>query len=798
MLVLVLLAAAVFWMLQTETPGTKSEGDTPDEGERQAVLEGQLEGAADTARSSAGASTPAQDAPLFELRVLAEDGAPIVGASVKTAPNPAIPHFDLPEIKIVDYGETDRDGRLRWSATGSKVRHLRLRVRKAGYLPHRVNLVADEEAEVRLTAGHLVRGIVLRVADDTPVGGAVVRAFQGGRQRGEIGVGTVSAADGTFQLDAVPLDQPVIIAARLQGLHADASHRTFPGEEQLVLRVGGPGKITGTVLQADGRPAIGMTVWLMHPQRAIPPRSHGGGWLVFDQIAEFYYSKTTTDDRGRYEFLGVPLDTPRMPIAWIHKNAEVPHEPVTLNAESPAAVCDIQLPALGTIRYRVLNEHGEGFDEPPNMQFKSERVWFRNEDRDHDAADEDALPNGAWREIENLVPGTWRVRAWIPNRDLIEQTIELRPGATAEVEFRAAPAGATITGTVVDEAGKPLAGIEVEWHGERTVRSGVSDAEGRFAIQDVNESTGRIEAAPGMELHMRMEFDPSSGRASGTTFLENVLTSGPPLRIVMRPASQITGRFLDLPEGASPMVSFYSRYMTGGGGTMDVEEEGRFTYPVGRPGTPALLRVDVSDDRGPWFIHLPALEVGKDFDLGDIKRTKRVDLSGVVLDPKGEPVHRAEVLLAHRWLEDAKMMTRQDGSFRFEGISPGSIWVRVDAPNEPVNWFTVECAPGPNEARLQLQPRGGLRLVIKDEADAPVPDCSLSLTWGVTSTLDNDLDDLRLSYAMPGSEPWVAGLQPGTYRIRVYDKEYERQARGRVTVESGKTTDLELTLVPRR
>lgn len=93
-----------------------------------------------------------------------------------------------------------------------------------------------------------------------------------------------------------------------------------------------------------------------------------------------------------------------------------------------------------------------------------------------------------WMEVKDLAAGTWSVGVWIepsPGRgnspNIPRQSITLVNGQRAEVVFRLD--SASITGRVVSMDGKPQGSTSIQWEGDGSRGSMLSEADGSFEIK---------------------------------------------------------------------------------------------------------------------------------------------------------------------------------------------------------------------------------------------------------------------------------------------------------------------------
>jgi hypothetical protein len=121
--------------------------------------------------------------------------------------------------------------------------------------------------------------------------------------------------------------------------------------------------------------------------------------------------------------------------------------------------------------------------------------------------------------VDGVPTGYLNFLAHAPEKLAISGVL-LRPGSDAEVVLRADWGDEALRGRVVDVAGRPLAGAEVElsWShvsegsAGRSNRSAVTDASGSFEFRRLGDGIHRLEVrAPGhQELQLDYEVTPQS------------------------------------------------------------------------------------------------------------------------------------------------------------------------------------------------------------------------------------------------------------------------------------------------
>lgn len=423
--------------------------------------------------------------PLFALlsgRVVDEAATPIAGAEVRVR-RPVAGHLSMLDLETrrapreVARAVTDAEGRfafelergipfdLALAATGFCDEHL----------PQRY---AGEDLEVVLSRGYLVHGFVRREGDALPIADARVRVFQLNRSARQELV-TTTAGDGSYQLRIT--------------FQEDATLEVTPLREQgsswIPLAFDDTGTARVDVALPDGIEVRGRVVEA-GSGRPIPGARVGEGWT--------YRRSAATDARGEYVLSGFGVTGVQ------ELFARAPGYGQAKRASLPAAVdgvirVDFELAPGRTARGRVLDPGGrplagayvaavasEDGPEGQRTDWISGRTDFAGRFELGGLTPE--LPHCLLASAEGFDTKVYD----FPAGERTEAEIDLG-------DVRLAPP-AVLAGTVEDETGQPVAGVEVvlkgtnrdrdrlrgelalppaaDWYVES--RQATSDARGRF------------------------------------------------------------------------------------------------------------------------------------------------------------------------------------------------------------------------------------------------------------------------------------------------------------------------------
>lgn len=378
---------------------------------------------------------------------------------------------------------------------------------------------ATRALEFTLSAGFTVAGTV-EDAEGTPVAGAEIwcgrRGFRppGGWRR------TTSASDGSFRLRGVGDSTPV--GARKRGYVASScvpprdmlgtsdSTRTM----RLVLSRAG-GRVHGRVLDPDGKPLSRANV-MAGPDGGSTTPAKGPGRTPYPAYAE-------TDADGVFELPNDLAPGPQ-PIHASARGFAVWRGEVEVMAGGATAL-DIRFELPARIEGRVLGVDGSPAAGVRVLASEEERGgWYH----DRLAPPETESDEKGWFVLDWVAPGTRELNAndyEQPELGRARASVVCAAGVTTTCELRL-ELGLTISGTVVDEEGAPLADWRVrsqppitkQWH----PRYARTDAHGKFVLVNLGDSAHDLTVrSPDIDDHPRVRRD---GVAVGTRDLVLVVT----------------------------------------------------------------------------------------------------------------------------------------------------------------------------------------------------------------------------------------------------------------------------------
>lgn len=435
--------------------------------------------------------------------------------------------------------------------------HSRLRAQNTDGLPASREIDparVQQPIVITLARGGRVYGSV-RMSDGTPAAGAQIAALSLTAARR-----TITGPDGSYEITQLPAGTAKLTAI-LQNLRSDmrepngrptiiaAGKRTGPVD--LTLE---PGlTVTGIVTAAKtGRPIAGASVKAQAGPRGV------------------------SDAAGRYVVYGLPPSR----VALVARAESFGGKARMVAPTSGAAMrCDFALDPGGEVAVRVIDPAGSPVEKARVVSFYSRtyQLGDMDEQLETDASGRITLRNLATDQglyLSAAKPGVGHA-----SKNINFAAGELKTSATLTLK-ETEPRTGYIAGTVTDESGKPLAGINV-FHGFFDAASGstaqaVTGADGRYLIESEGSfahtliaygkgrgTEGKASVQPGTKDHpARVDFTLKPGHWVAALVVDENEKPLKDLQIVLAPISgsqlpnavattDASGRFRadDLPEG---------------------------------------------------------------------------------------------------------------------------------------------------------------------------------------------------------------------------------------------------------
>lgn len=660
------------------------------------------------------------------------------------------------------------------------MRH-RLTASAPGYVPglHFQGEGAGRIAGIDLRAGTETRGVDLVLEDGGVEIRGIVRDLSGGPIEGAQIVTerafTRSDSEGAFSLWVRPGPQSVVADAEgyapslAEGIAPSRSFELFLSPEAVLL-----GKV---VRVGSGEPVEGATV-------RSGSQEWGGNHAVL------------TDSGGNFRIAGLQPGVYK-PTAEADDARGRAVEQVVLGIGETSATIVIEAHPAFTVEGRVLVvgggscHHGwVSLQDPTNA-----RGVYASVEGDGDV------------RVPALLPGTYAVSLGCIGH-LAEESydpITVVDRSLLGLTWKVAR-GQSIRGKVVDQAGNPVAGIEVQaWQrldpsrprGRQTWARGTTDSEGRFELGgllagqfDVSVVGGR--AKPRMPTTVTLKGDqdladvrielPAAGEVRGTVLDERG-----------RPIARTT---VSLSGGPQPFVTM-------------VSDDGSFQIPHVAAGTYEVLAA------GPWG-ELRQLDPGPSsepvkVEAGRITSVKLVveasagTISGSVREADGGAVDDAFVesiresgdeeptepaMRGAPWGDffGAPNLTEADGRFTLRGLPAAKYTIRAYRKGGGEG-FVEHVEPG-SDIVVTLGATGRLAGTVRVPGGAPPDEFSLEVVDTATGFRRRD------TFFRTGGAWSVPELPAGRYRIQVHAGSATAQSEASVR-EGADTTDVEIELTPK-
>jgi RNA polymerase sigma factor (sigma-70 family) len=359
--------------------------------------------------------------------------------------------------------------------------------------------------------------------------------------------------------------------------------------------------------------------------------------------------------------------------------------------------------------------------------------------------------------------------------------------------------GAAISGRVVDEAKKPIAGARVVATNASEPlpvvdprRDGVvAGADGSFSIPTVSAGTWRITATAGDHAPVTSVPLTVDGEHSRTG-VELVMTAGAVVRGTVTDATGKPVPAADVRVVAQGFVPWRPRRQafTDGDGKFAITGLARRGIDVvawHESGASAIVPADLAANREQ-----------------DVKLVLDVSgaITGTVVDKAGQPIGDAQVVAEPDWTGGTsdratwsvrgvqETVTDQAGAFRFPGLPEGSYRVRAARPgaNEAALAFSSGVVTKPGAAAIKIIVPADGRVIGKLQLPDGKPPAAFTATLGATNPVPFAAKDG--TFALPAAA--------GTYPLTLAGLGFVATTK-QATITEGKDTDLgTITVTPGR
>ncbi|MCP3061111.1 carboxypeptidase-like regulatory domain-containing protein [Myxococcus sp. K38C18041901] len=517
--------------------------------------------------------------------------------------------------------------------------------------------------------------------------------------------------------------------------------------------------LEGIILDEDDQPVTAATVVAMTPPRLMkavarptgeldPVEQVGGVTQWFGDYASDRF-EMEVDDAGRFV-----LEVAQAGSHFLVASAEG-FVVTRVDVSAPAKDLRLVLRAGGQVEGTVVSATGIAL---PDVNL----FLFADGIQTH-VAESKSDEQGRF-QLHTVLPGRYKLAAVFdtgaPHR--VSRVIDVRPSEPTTVTLRM-DTGRSVSGTVVDEANRPVAHAEVsarsdpEAHAELYERergprvsasSARTDDSGRFTVHHLLPGTCLLSVEkPG---YVQREHD-------GEDSQRTVVAGATDVTLVMRYQGSIRGR-LRRSDG-SPITRFSIN-------DEPIEhDDGAFRLPLQQPGmtwltleAPDLLRT----------VREVPVEPGQDVDLGDLVLDAGLRIRGRVLDTRtSAPIEGAKVAVRHTQAgsegiaapELASAKTDATGAFALAPVEAGSL--RLDVSRS--GCLPLRSSLRVSEEPLELRLSSGARVTgtVKDREGRPA-----NVVLRVFPLGDHPGHSPTSVQVRDGTFD-VAGLEPGEYAFKV-------------------------------
>lgn len=575
---------------------------------------------------------------------------------------------------------------------------------------------------------------------------------------------------------------------------------------------GGTGAaIYGRVIDPEGRPVPGATVWLA-------PRFRLGDPLQSDHRVG-QGPRTTTDAGGRFRFDDLRAGQELNLWAWHPDWAPTAGTPVVVLADEPQELPPIVLDAGHRVFGRVEDEAGNPLPATVELLMQETSTFRRGtpeELRQEDLAQGRLLvteTDDAGRfSFDHVAEGIWSLRAQSEGFAAAEvQPILAFGNQEPEEQVLVLGTEHRITGTVRDAAGRPVANALVTV--SRTKPRPIFTARTRTAEDGTFTLRGLPDGLYGLAASAEGHTNARLGR---------VKADGPPVDVVLQDKGGVSGRVTDAAGRPVPAFEVEVLRTRPNNPTYGItglnysfrSAQGEYSIPELDPGT-YVLRI-TAPGHAPGYT--PSFQVQREMVLGiDAQLGRGGTLRGRVVDgATGAPVAGATVTVHGPNFRPDEMdalfggsfgdpdnvppqraVSGADGRFEIANAWPGDLQLLIEHPRYLRESVRTTVAEGGEQdlGDLRVFPGGSIVGVVRDQDGEPVSGGTVNLTrregdgWFHRSTLLDAQGRFRFD-ALPEGSYEIIAYPPYNQNVLMFpDSSSARE----VFVPTGEQVRVELT-----
>ena len=612
--------------------------------------------------------------------------------------------------------------------------------------------------------------------DGTPVASGQVRPFKIGPFQYVYSMVHKIAADGTFEFEVPDGDWNCRVQTP-EGFMSDGTTVNVKVGETATVTVKVPKSavVRGVVMDEKGNHIEGAEIFVMQ-----------GGFP--ESPSREQYARSDAD--GHFEVPGlVAGDTVDLHVQ--HSDYADTKIRVTPEPKDKAKELSVRMKAGAVVVGRVTDAQGNGI---AGEQVNLAMGWF-------DARTTFTDEQGAYR-FDAVTPGEYMMTTGPFEqgaRGLSKSGIQIGEEGIVTENFVNPAAAGKVTGGVM-QAGAPVPGAQLTLTDARGPEKAVSvraGDDGRFAAEGLQYGSVRIDARTpaGMVGSARVRVDEGAAAPDVTIDIGTCTVRARILDTAGQPASGCWIN-VELADGESEgwgRVKDNGNSDTNGVYVSDGIQPGRYVLRVNR--------VEFAQ-----YVSAPfSLALGENKDLGDVRMTAGVLLTGVVRDDAGAPVEKATISLRDAQGNKVQLFsmatTGSDGRYAMHSVEPGRYTVLFEAKGHAPDERPVEITDAGGSADGTLTRGATVAVTVKDQDGTPVADARIRLIdeqgREVTRTISLANFDSGRRYTDAAGAASLADLAAGTYVVTCEKAGYVvLGSNPRATLEPGRVSTLTITLEP--
>ncbi len=785
LIVLLVLGAVV--LFPSGEPTREERGDpTRPETWTGAGTEGVNDGAAPTLRGSTReGGTGTKDAARGESEAAPKERTGPYEFSAVAAESEA----PLDEVAITPFGTedalgtTDEDGYLLIEDAG--VSKLEVRATKDGFVTYKGTARPGEVTRIVLEPGVAIAGTVIDGRTRKPVANASLVVWDEDYGSEVAAVGTDE--EGRFRIRAVRPHHPVQIVVVADGLVPYVHSEIFFVEvKDLEIRIGEGGRLTGRVLTPEEKPLADTEVRLLPQGGPIAEIDMGGDRRARAEarLRATRTSVTRTNEKGVYEFVGVPLRQVMVPAAVLNPRRVIDaRNGAWFSDLGETREIDIEVDKAASLRIRLQEEDGTPVGAVETHILADGGQW--------PIKPGDAHAEGGYL-LTDVAPVSVVVMASLPGAPAQRARTRLKPGEEGEVVLTF-PRGKRIHGTVLDKRGAPLWKARVGWRGDdHRERVDVrADEKGRFTLRRLTSNTGTLYVSARDLLWTRKAYEGQE--------LQHLAPADTPLEIRLLDGTRAFGRFDDLPVGTR-VTSELARGSEHDVADHQVKDDRRFDRRGPRPnkngatifvfrtrGYPPLL----VEERRPF-----TSEEARD--LGPLRFEATNPRMGRVVDEKKRPVHGAKITIKEAW---SNRSTRSDteGDFAFPRMPDLRVHLEIEAEGFPTTPAVLQTTSQFHRQFILVQRAQQIHVQMQTHNGGDPGMVMLQVRAKPAKRARRDPRPIDRTYRVPSRlQGKRLHLPPGHYELRAYAPERKLFGTETIEVRTGNLRHVTITMAKAR